>query len=78
MPRHVKPLDECVLRTLTAKRLIAYRNRLLSLEESPELSDCEPTEVASLDSQLIWFKSDTRWRTLYDQVLTVLSTRQNV
>jgi len=55
MPRHVKPIDKNVMGGLSTERLLAYRDRLLSLEESPGLSDCEPDEIAALDSTCIWF-----------------------
>ncbi len=78
MPRSVRPIDEQLLTRLPAKRLLAYRNRLLSLEESPELSDWETFEIADLDPAFIWFKSDPRWRDLYDQVLYCLNQREHI
>jgi hypothetical protein len=78
MPRHVKPIDKNVMGGLSTERLLAYRDRLLSLEESPGLSDCEPDEIAALDSTRIWFKSDPRWREIYGQVVDTLGNRKNV
>ncbi len=78
MPRHVKPIEKQKLSTLTAKRLLAYRDRLLSLEESPELSDCTTGEVEEFDRTYSWFKSDLRWQSLYDQVREALNSLENV
>jgi hypothetical protein len=74
----VKPLDGELLSTLPAKRLLAYRDRLLSLEESPEESDCYEDEIRGLDPALIWFKSDSRWKDLYDQVRALLAKAEHV
>jgi hypothetical protein len=76
--RRVKPIDNVVIDKLSTKRLLAYRDRLLTLEESPELSDLESDEISSLDSTYIWFKSDPRWREIYDQVINTLGRRENI
>ena len=78
MPRSVRPIDEQLLSTLPTARLLAYRDRLLSLEEAPESSDCELAEIEGLDPVRVWFKSDVRWRKLYDQVLATLDEREDV
>ncbi len=75
MRRSVRPLDHGRLDSLTVNRLLAYRDKLLSLEDSAELSDLEPQEIQALDPTFIWFKADPRWRVLYDSVLQRLSGR---
>ena len=77
MHRHVRPIPVSRLASLTTPRLLAYRNRLLSLEESVELSDVQDVaELADLDPDLLYFKSDLRWISLYDAVKLELARRQ--
>jgi hypothetical protein len=75
VPRSVKPVSREVLSTLSGGRLLAYRERLLSLEESPASSDSGEAELAGLEPSLIWFKADPRWRVLYEQVVGMLRDR---
>jgi len=73
--RHARPIEPKQLSVLTTPRLLAYRNRLLRLETSAELSDFAPTELMSCDPQLMYFKTDARWRPLYEAVLRELARR---
>lgn len=77
-PRTVKPITRHRLETLTTERLLAYRNKLLSLEASLEQSDWNPEELRGIDPSLIVFKSDPRWSILYEDTLRVLECRQQV
>lgn len=40
----------------------------MRLEASAEHSDWTPEELAALDPKLVHFKSEERWRALYDAV----------
>jgi len=64
-PRKLHPLPIETLRTMTSERLLQYRQKALSLEESLETSDFCDT-VSELDPSFIWFKNDSRWQPLYD------------
>lgn len=60
---------------MTTARLLAYRDRLLTLEEGVELSDYNARELASCDPQLMYFKTDPRWRPLYESIREELARR---
>jgi hypothetical protein len=75
-PRRLKILTPDELVALSEARLLSYRKKVLSLENSPEESDYEPAEVAGLDLTYIWFKSDPRWNDVYQAVLQALSQKQ--
>ena len=77
--RHVRPIPVERLSTLTTPRLLAYRDRLLSLEESVEASDIQfDWELHALNPELMYFKSDARWLELYAAVKAELSRREHV
>ena len=59
MRRHLRPLLAEQVHSLPTARLLAYRNRMLELEDSIETSDIQGSELAVLDPTLIYFKSDT-------------------
>ena len=69
----LKPLSPEQLSRLSRPRLLAYRNKALSLLECP-LSDDVPEETVGLNKRYIWFKSDPRWEPLYSQITKLLST----
>ena len=71
--RRLKPLSSSELGRLTKDRLLSYRKKALSLENSPEMSDYDSKEISDLDSVYVWFKSDPRWKPLYDQILLALA-----
>jgi hypothetical protein len=73
--RYLRPLTSSQLATLSLQRLNAYRNKLLALEESPELSDWDADELAALDPGLLHFKSDARWGPLHAQVMRAIAQR---
>jgi hypothetical protein len=75
-PRRLAILGKERLRTLTVPRLLAYRKKALSLENSPEESDYTPDEIKKLDRRYIWFKSDARWKAVYDDILAALADAQ--
>ena len=75
LPRRARPICVERISTLTTARLLAYRDRLLTLEESVDLSDWNPTELTACDPALIYFKSDPRWQPLYDEVRQELARR---
>jgi hypothetical protein len=74
-PRSVRPLEPDQLAALTTARLLAYRDKLLALEESAELSDWEPHELAALDPTKVYFKDDLRWQHAYAELNAVLGER---
>jgi hypothetical protein len=78
LARAVKPIAEEHFATLTTQRLLAYRDRLLGLEDSAETSDVDRAEVAALDRSLLHFKADPRWVGLYDAVKRELARRQHL
>lgn len=57
-PRRLKILTPSELRQLNEARLLSYRKKALSIENSPEESDYGPDDIARLDQTYIWFKSD--------------------
>lgn len=76
--RHVRPLTPEALAALSTQRLLAYRDKLLSLEASAADSDCSEAELAEADASLVYFKEDPRWRALHDAVLRILADRPHV
>jgi hypothetical protein len=75
LPQRLKPLTRAELGHLTEERLLAYRKKALSLENSLAASDY--TDMSdSLDPRYIWFKDDPRWQPLYDAVLEELNRKQ--
>jgi len=57
---------------LTKARILSYRKKALSLENSPEESDYSADDIRSLDQRYIWFKSDVRWKGVYADILAAL------
>jgi hypothetical protein len=78
MRRHVRPVTGVQLVRMTAPRLLAYRDRLLELEDDAATSDLYEHELKALDPDLLFLKSDPRWKGLYDAVKTELSKREHV
>jgi hypothetical protein len=72
LPRRVAPRSYVQLCKLSEARLLAYRRKALSLENSLEDSDYADRKEP-LDDAYIWFKSDPRWQPLYDQILAALA-----
>lgn len=56
----------------------AYRDRLLSLVESPGDSDMTPAELLALDPDAIHFKSDPRWAASYSELKAELAGRPHL
>ena len=75
-PRRLAVLSRDRLGQLSVARLLAYRKKALSLENSPEESDYGPDDIKNLDEQYIWFKSDARWKGVYSDVLAALAAAQ--
>ncbi len=76
LPRKLKILSPHELRHLTVERLLAYRRKALSLENS--LADSDYRETAdTLDPTYIWFKEDPRWQILYKDILAELDRKQS-
>lgn len=75
-PRRLAILSSEQMLRLNEARLLSYRKKALSLENSPEDSDYDPIEVRNLDKAYIWFKSDPRWKSLYEQILLALAKSQ--
>lgn len=66
------------IEALTTERVLAYRSRLLSLQDSAMLSDLDEYELGALDPSLLYFKEQPEWVTLYADVKRVLATREHV
>lgn len=75
-PRRLRVLTRSELSHLTVERLLAYRKKALSLENTLAESDYHNT-AGHLDETFIWFKEDPRWQAVYDDVLTELARKQN-
>ncbi|MGL5874545.1 MAG: hypothetical protein ACRC2R_19620 [Xenococcaceae cyanobacterium] len=77
LPRRIRPLTIEQLQQLTVERLLAYRKKALSLEDSLAASDYIDTEIAqTFDETYIWFKEDSRWKPLYDAIISELTEKQ--
>ncbi len=75
LPRRLKLLSDEELSLLSVDRLLEYRKKALSLENTLLASDY--VEVAKdLDPEFIWFKDDPRWQELYNRILAALNTKQ--
>lgn len=74
----VRPLPEAELAALSTKRLLAYRKRLLSLEDSAEKSDWDAAELSQLDPDLLRFKDDPAWNDVYAAVKRILAEREHI
>jgi hypothetical protein len=76
--RAVRPLTVEDLEALTTPRLLAYRARLLELEDSRAGSDLNADELARLDPALLHFKDSPGWTELHGAVTAILSGREHV
>ncbi len=74
-PRKLRVLTPSDLCHLTIERLLAYRKKALSLENTLADSDYRDT-AGKPDSTFIWFKEDSRWKPLYDDILAELARKQ--
>lgn len=77
LPRRLTIRSSQQLRLLTEMRLLAYRKKALSLENSPEASDYTQEQIRSFDQTSIWFKSDPRWSLQYERILEALANAQS-
>ena len=75
--RGVRPLDATALEALTTDRLLAYRKRLLELEDSATASDLDFAERQSLDPSLVYFKDEAKWIDLNAMVKSILDKREH-
>jgi hypothetical protein len=76
--RSVRPLGPTDLQALTTERLLAYRSRLLELNDSAATSGLDESERAALDPTLLHFKNEANWIEAYATVKSILSTRRHV
>ena len=74
--RAVQVLDQEALEATPTKALLGRLRRLLRCEESPEVSDASPEELAQLKG--IVFKNTAEWHAAYDQLKFVLASREHV
>ena len=75
-PRKLRILSPTDLSHLTVERLLEYRRKALSLENS--LADSDHRETAGdLDESFIWFKDDPRWELVYANILAELDRKQS-
>jgi hypothetical protein len=75
LPRKLHILSPAELRHLTIERLLAYRKKALSLENSLEASDYRNV-VDQLDPAFVWFKDDPRWPLVYQDICAELKSKQ--
>ena len=73
-PRRLRLLTKAELRHLTVARLLAYRKKALSLENT--LGDSDYRDAGKLDDTFVWFKEDPRWQSAYDDILAELARKQ--
>lgn len=76
--RRMKPLSMAELDLLSTARLLQYRQRLLALEGSFELSDFEAEELELLDPGFIYFKDTPEWVDLHTVLKQVLDEREHI
>ena len=76
--RSVRPISFSGLEGLTTERLLAYRSRLLSLEDSGRLSDLDEGERVTHDPSVLYFKDQPAWREVYADLKRVLAGREHV
>jgi hypothetical protein len=76
--RKVRPLPVEVLEALSTERLMAYRAKLMSLEDSAEMSDHDDSELAGLPPGFLYFKQDPGWRDVYRALKSILADREHI
>lgn len=76
MTRSVRPLLSADLQALTTERLLVYRYRHRSLEDSAALSYRDGSEAAALDENDLCFKDQPACCDLYAEARRVLATRE--
>lgn len=60
--RRVRPLPATTLASMPTPRLHAYRRKLLSLQETPDLEDITAEELeAAKNPEFLFFKVDPAW-----------------
>ena len=72
----VPVIDAAALEMLQTKVLLSRLRALQRCEDNREHSDLSEAEIAAIDG--IVFKSEQAWRTAYNELKAVLSTRENV
>jgi len=73
-PKRLRVLSIQELENLTVSRLLAYRNKALSIESKPVGLEPSDSRIFN-DDRFIWFKQDPRWDGLYESICTVLATK---
>ena len=74
--RRVRPVPAATLASMTTPRLDAYRRKLLSLQESPDLADITDDEhEEAKNPEFIFFKDDPAWPQLLHAVVELLRQR---
>lgn len=69
-------LDRAALDAMPTKALLGRLRRLLRCEESPDVCDASPDELARIAG--IAFKSTASWQGAYEDVKAVLASREHV
>jgi hypothetical protein len=79
MPSEVKILSSKELENMHTGSLMSRREKLLSCEESFEVSDRygNENEPVPEGAGYIEFKNSVAWKKAYDELKTVLSTREH-
>ncbi|MCB9587651.1 MAG: hypothetical protein H6718_19770 [Polyangiaceae bacterium] len=76
--RSARLLSSARLATLGTERLLAYRDNLLSLQESLSSSDWDETDIGKRDAERVYFKDDPRWVDAYAALKRELKKREHV
>jgi hypothetical protein len=74
--RSISIMTRGQLEAMPTRSLLGRLQRLRECEESVDRSDLESAEIAALTG--INFKADRLWSQAYDQVKTILETREHV
>ena len=75
-PRQLRVLSDEELSHLNETRLLSYRKKALSLENSHADSDYHDEDPQDWDPEYIYFKDDPRWKVAYESILATLSKSQ--
>jgi len=76
LKNQVAVLDRAALGAMPTKALLGRLRRLLRCEESPEVSDADPDELAQITG--IAFKSTAEWRAAHEDLKAVLASREHL
>ncbi len=76
--RKVRLLSPDEMERLETPRLLEYRRKLLTLEESQQSSDWDEDDLAHIEPGYVYFKDSPRWAAAVDAAKRILGHRPNV